>query len=129
MNIISIKYLVMFAYGLMVGMWLLHTYQLLAAWWRERKVKKLDVKPGDVELKKYLVEYLVMLDDGEYINKDYYDNSVTRGKGEYWKYTHISLSDAKRTQKEYGGKLYMVVKNAHIRPCGIVTDDSTNTGK
>lgn len=119
MSIISVKYLVMFAYGLMVGMWLLHIYQLLAAWWREREAKKLDVKPGDTELKKCKVEYLVMLDDGEYINKDYYDSSVTRGKGEYWKYTHISLSDAKRTQKEYGGKLYMVVKNARIRPYGI----------
>lgn len=129
MNIISIKYLVMFAYGLIVGMWLLWNLQLLAAWWRERKAKKLDVKPDNVELKKCKVKYLVMLDDGEYINKDYYNDSVTRGKGEYWEYTHISLSEAKRTQKEYGGKLYMVVENAHIRPCGIVTDNSANTGK
>ncbi|USZ59630.1 hypothetical protein NHN12_09090 [Lactiplantibacillus plantarum] len=129
MSIISVKCLVMFVYGLLVGMCLLHIYQLLATWWREREAKKLDIKPGDVELKKCKAKYLVMLNDGEYINKDYYDNSVTRGKGEYWKYTHISLSDAKRTQKEYGGKLYMVVENARIRPCRIVADNSTNADK
>ncbi|WP_024624387.1 hypothetical protein [Lactiplantibacillus fabifermentans] len=129
MNIIIVRYLLVFAYGLMVGMWLLHIYQLLATWWREREAKKLYIKLGGVELKKCKTKYLVMLNDGEYINKNYYDNSVTRGKGEYWKYTYISLSNAKRTQKEYGGKLYMVVENARILPCGIVADNSTNTGK
>ena len=72
-----------------------------------------DVYQGKHEV---TTKYFVKLDDGQFVAKNWYDDAVSQGTGEYWKYTMDELEDAKRMQREYGGTIYEEVEEKYVRP-------------
>lgn len=72
--------------------------------------------------------YLVKLDNGQYVSKDYYDGTVNQGTSDLYNYYIYDLKDAKRTQRDFGGEIYEVVTDKCIRPYadGGITDQHVN---
>lgn len=60
--------------------------------------------------------YLVKLDNGQYVSKDYYDGTVNQGTSDLYNYYIYDSKDAKRTQRDFGGEIYEVVTDKCIRP-------------
>ena len=73
---------------------------------------------GDVSQGKHKVttKYYVRLDDGQYVAKNWYDDAVSQGTGNYWTYAMDRLEDAKQMQEEYSGTIYEEVSETYVRP-------------
>lgn len=61
-------------------------------------------------------KYYVKLEDGQFAAKNWYDDAVCLGTGEYWMYAMDKLEDAKRVQEEYSGTIYEEVEETYFRP-------------
>ena len=79
----------------------------------ENQENDCDVYQGKHEV---TTKYFVKLDNGQFVAKNWYDNAVSQGTGEYWKYTMNELKDAKQMQREYGGTIYEEVEDKYVRP-------------
>lgn len=84
---------------------------------RNKNQESTDVDVNQVQGKHETdTRYLVKLDNGQYVNKDYYDGTVNQGTSDLYHYYIYDLKDAKRTQRDFGGEIYEVVTDTCIRP-------------